>query len=193
MNYREEKTHSLLMVFEGSMITGNKVILRDKRLADAQDDYNWQSDPELARLDATSVLTMTFRNYLRDYTDRLRFTSPTRRQFAIETEDGKHIGNCSYYGIDRIKGEVELGIMIGDRDYWNKGYGTDIMTTLVNYIFRETNLQRIHLKTLESNRRAQKCFQKCGFTTYGHVNRYGFDLMLMEIHHKQWQQQQTVE
>jgi len=181
------------MISESNMITDNKVILRDKRLADAQDDYAWQSDSELARLDATSVLTMTFREYLRDYTDRLRFTSPTRRQFAIETKDGKHIGNCSYYGIDKIKSEVELGIMIGNRDYWNKGYGTDTVITLVNYIFNETNLERIHLKTLESNYRAQKCFQKCGFTTCGHVNRYGFSLMLMETHRKQWQQKQTVE
>ena len=102
-----------------------------------------------------------------------------------------HIGNCTYYGIDRTKGEAELGIMIGNRDYWDKGYGTDAVTTLVDYILRRTKLNRIYLKTLVSNTRAQKCFKKCGFTLYGHLNRDGYNFVLMELHRKQWLEQQT--
>ncbi len=173
------------------MITGKKIVLRDKKLADARDDYTWQTDPELTRLDAATQLALTFPHYLLDYTGELCFSDSTRRRFAIETLDGKHIGNCGYYGIDEIKGEAELGITIGDRDYWNKGYGTDAVTTLVNYIFRQTNLNRIYLKTLESNSRAQKCFQKCGFTPCGHLVKDRFSFMLMEIHRHQWQEQQT--
>jgi len=81
--------------------------------------------------------------------------------------------------------------MIGNRNYWDKGYGADAVTTLVNYIFRQTNLNRIYLKTLDSNSRAQKCFQKCGFTPYRHLIRDGFRFVLMELHRKPWQEQQT--
>jgi len=172
------------------MISGSKVILRDKRLADAQDDYTWQTDPALARLDAVPLLATTFSQYLSDYVSELRYSSPTRCRFAIETLDGQHIGNCTYYGISEADGEAELGIMIGNRDYWDKGYGADAVITLLSYIFRRTNLKRIYLKTLDSNHRAQKCFQKCGFTPYGHLIKDGFSFVLMELHRKQWERQQ---
>ena len=173
------------------MITGSKVILRDKILADALDDYAWQADSELARLDAAPPLNMTFPRYLEDYVRKLHYSPSTGHPFAIETLDGKHIGNCVYFDIDERKSEAELGIIIGNHDYWDKGYGADTVTTLVNHIFRQTNLKRIYLKTLESNGRAQKCFQKCGFTPYEHLVRDGFSFVSMELHRKQWQEQQT--
>jgi len=172
------------------MITGTKIKLRDKSLAEALDDYTWRTDPELAQLDATPLLTITFPQYLSDCASELRYPSPTKHPFAVETLDGKHIGNCVYYNINDTKGEAELGIMIGDRDYWDKGYGTDVVTTLVSYIFRQANLKRIYLKTLDSNRRAQKCFQKCGFTPYGHLSKDGYSFTLMEMHRKQWEEEQ---
>ncbi len=167
------------------MIAGRKIILRDKRLADAPDDYTWQTDPELTRLDAVPPLKTTFPQYLSDYASELGYSFKTRHPFAIETLDGKHIGNCIYFGIDEAKGETELGIMIGNRDYWDKGYGSDAVTTLVNYIFRQTKIRRIYLKTLDSNSRAQKCFHKCNFTPYGHLVRDGFSFILMELNRKQ--------
>jgi len=166
------------------MIIGSKVILRAKRLADARDDYTWQTDPELARLDAAPLLAVPFSQYLSDYVSELHYPPLTRRRFAIETLDGKHIGNCTYYGINEAKGEAELGIMIGDRNCWDKGYGADAVDTFLNYIFCRTNLKRIYLKTLDSNIRAQKCFQKCGFTLCGHLVKDGFSFVLMEIHRK---------
>ncbi len=172
------------------MINGNKIILRKKRLDDAQNDYLWQTDPELARLDALPPVTIPFNEYLSAYTNELRYSAPSRHSFAVETLDGKHIGNCVYYNVNEAKGEAELGIMIGNRDYWDKGYGTDTVTTLVNHIFGNTNFKRIYLKTLDSNGRAQKCFQKCCFTPCGHLDRDGFRFVLMEIHRKEWQETQ---
>jgi RimJ/RimL family protein N-acetyltransferase len=164
------------------MTIGNKVRLREKRLADATVDYVWKIDPELAQLDAAPLLSISFQEYLSDYTRELRYPPPTRKRFAIETLDGKHIGNCTYYGIDKAKGEAELGIMIGDRNYWDNGYGANAVTTLVNYIFQHTKLNRIYLKTLGSNTRAQKCFAKCGFTPYEHLRRDGYNFVLMELY-----------
>lgn len=173
------------------MVIGSKVILRGKKLTDAWNDYVWETDVELAHLDAVPPATIAFPRYLSDYTDQLRFPLPTSYRLAIDAQGGKHIGNCSCYNISEAKGEAELGIMIGDRDYWDKGYGTGAVATLVDYIFRQTNLNRIYLKTLESNTRAQKCFQKCGFTSYDHLNKDGFSFILMEIYRDQWQEQPT--
>lgn len=174
------------------MIIGNKIRLRNKRLADARDDYAWQTDPELARLDAISLLSITFAQYLSDYASELRYPSSIRHQFAIETLEGKHIGNCAYYDINETKGEAQLGIVIGNRDYWDRGYGTDAVATLVNYVFCQTNLNRIYLKTLDWNERSQRCFKKCGFASYGRLIRDGFRFALMEINREQWAEWQAV-
>ena len=173
------------------MITGTMVKLREKKLTDAPDDYTWQTDPELAELDALPVLTMPFRQYISDHTAELLYSSATKQQFAIETLNGTHIGNCTYYGVDEAKGEAELGIMIGNRNYWDKGYGSDAVKALVNHIFSQINLNRLHLKTLDWNIRAQKCFQKCGFTPCGQSVRDGHNFTLMELHRSQWEKRQA--
>ena len=177
-----------MKLLTSNMIASGKIILRDKKLADAQDDYTWQSDPELAELDASRPLKMTFPRYLSDYASILRYSPSLRHSFAIETSDGKHIGNCAYFNIDEKQGSAEVGLMIGNRSYWDQGYGSDTVTTLVDYIFRETDLKRMYLKTLVSNTRAQRCFQKCGFTPYEHQVRDGFSFVFMELHRKQWQE-----
>ena len=170
------------------MINGSKVRLCDKSLANAPNDYAWQTDPELARLDAAPLLNISFTEYLPRYASELRYPPPAKYQFAIETLDGKHIGNCIYYDISKSKGEAEVGLMIGNRNYWDKGYGTDATTTLVSHIFDKTTLKRIYLKTLESNQRAQKCFNKCGFTPYGHRVSGEYSFVLMELRRTKWQQ-----
>ncbi len=173
------------------MIFGNKVTLREKRLADARNDYSWETDPELAELDAAIPVNAAFSQYLADYASELRYPPPTSRRFAIETLDGKHIGNCAYYNINETNGEAELGIMIGNRDYWNQGYGTDAVATLLNHIFSQTTFNRVYLKTLETNIRAHQCFRKSGFAPCGHLLKDGHHFLRMEIVRHQWQKRQA--
>ena len=163
------------------MIKGKSVVLREKRLEDAADDFAWRRDSELCRLDASFPIAVSFTDFLASYIDELDYQSPRRRRFAIETPDGKHIGNLMYYDIDERRGEAELGIMIGNRDYWDRGYGTDAITTLINHIFATTKLDRIYLNTLDWNTRAQRCFEKCGFVACGNSSRGGHIFVVMEI------------
>jgi ribosomal-protein-alanine N-acetyltransferase len=169
------------------VLKGQKVVLREKRLEDATNDYAWRCDDELARLDGAPTMRIPFADFLASYVDELRNPSPGRRRFAIDTVDGKHIGNCMYYDIDEGKGQAELGIMISDRDYWNQGYGTDAITTLLDYIFNTTKLDRIYLNTLEWNVRAQRCFEKCGFVLCKRQRRYNGEFIVMEIYRSSWQ------
>lgn len=174
------------------MIFGKKVILRDKRTDDALDDYSWETDPELARLDAAPVLTMPYSEYLEEYTSELTYYYSSGKRFAIDTITGEHIGNCSYYNYDETRSETELGIMIGNRDYWDGGYGTDVVITLVGHIFNTTKLTRIYLKTLNWNDRAHKCFRKCGFNKYRESIRGRYNFVLMEIFRDAWEEDQSM-
>jgi len=167
--------------------SNSRVILRNKRMSDARDDYNWQKDPELSQLDATVPLDYSFDEYLADYASEVQYPYYSRRPFAIDTVDGKHIGNCVYYNVDDKKSEAELGIMIGDRDYWGQGYGTETMTALIDHVFRRTRLDRLYLKTLTTNLRAQKCFNRCGLEACGYLEQDSYSFLLMEIHRQQWQ------
>jgi RimJ/RimL family protein N-acetyltransferase len=169
------------------LITGEKITIREKTLADARNDYKWCRDPELSRLDAAFPINMTLTQYIDEFTIELRYPSLSRRRFAVDTLDGEHIGNCSYYNIDVKRGEAEIGIMIGNPDYWSKGYGTDVIKSLVTYIFQHTSFSRLYLKTLDWNIRAQKCFTKSGFTPGNRLSRDGYNFLMMELSRKQWQ------
>ena len=165
----------------GILLTGEKVALREKRLTDAPRDYAWRTDPELAQLDAASPLRMSYPDYLRVFEDELRFPTPWSRRLTIETLDNVQIGNCMYYDIDFVGRKTELGILIGDRDYWGRGYGTDAVLTLLDHIFETTQMTRVYLHTLDWNIRAQRSFAKCGFVPVRQVRRNGMDFILMEI------------
>ncbi len=169
-------------------IKGNKVILRAKEASDANNDYNWQIDAELSALDAMVPYTLSFREFYREYIDVLKHPHPNRITFAVDTYDGKHIGNCVYYNIDEANHETEIGIMIGNRDYWSKGYGADTISTLIDYIFRHLKFKRVYLKTLETNIRAQTCFQKCGLVPYGNKEQEGYKFLLMDMSYSRWQE-----
>ena len=162
-------------------------MLREKRIEDAADDYAWRVDEELASLDATRPLNMSYENFLRYSREEIAYPSPMSKRFGIDTHDGKHIGNGMCYDVDLRRGEAELGIMIGDRDYWDKGYGTDSVDSLLTYIFTTTPLTRVYLHTLEWNQRARRSFEKSGFREVRRVRRNGLDFIYMEVWRSDWE------
>ena len=164
-----------------------KALLRDKRIEDAENDYAWRADEYLARHDATRPLRMSYREFRRHSREELEYPSPWSRRFAIETLDGKHIGNCMYYDIDARRGEAELGIVIGDKDYLGKGYGTDAVDSLLDYIYNGTSMVKVYLHTLEWNHRARKAFAKSGFREVRAVRRSGLDFIRMEVLRAEWE------
>ena len=171
----------------GSEIDGKRVRLREKKLSDVHNDYAWQCDAELSRFDAVQVLELPFALYLLDYSAELKKPRRTRFALGIDNLEGKHIGNCTCYEIDEKKNEAQFGIMIGDAEYRDKGYGRDAVNTMVDYVFQTTGLNRIYLKTLDWNLRAQKCFTGCGFTPCGETRRNGYNFVLMEMYKEQWE------
>jgi len=172
-------------VAEGEVARGSKVVLREKHLGDAADDYRWRTDRELACYDAARPLVSSFDEYLTLFQDELAYANPYRHSLAIEDLAGRHIGNTMYYNIDVMRREAEIGITIGEREYWNRGYGAEAVGLLVRYLLTKKRFRRVHLKTLEWNQRARGCFEKVGFEECGHSRRGGNDFVLMELR-REW-------
>lgn len=169
----------------GEVARGAKVALREKRLGDAWNDFRWRSQPELSRFDAARPLSINYNEYLALFREEILYPSAYRRSLAIEDEHGRHIGNVMYYNIDALRQEAELGITIGETDYWGKGYGTEATRLLVEHLLGKIGLQRVYLKTLEWNTRARRSFEKAGFVYSGQVERGGNVFALMEIR-REW-------
>ncbi|MEE8518255.1 MAG: GNAT family N-acetyltransferase [Dehalococcoidia bacterium] len=165
---------------------GNKVVLRDKVIEDVDDDHRWRQDPELAELDATVVLKQSYKDYKRDYENELRYPTPWVHRYGVDTHDGVHIGNCMVYDIDTVAGQCELGILLGNRDYWNDGYGREAMVLLMDECFKTLSMKRLYLHTLSWNARARRAFVGCGFREVGPDRRGGKDFILMEISREEW-------
>lgn len=170
----------------GEVARGARVVLREKRLDDAPDDHRWRSDPELSRYDAARPLTIGYQEFLAIYREETLYPSPHRRSLAIEDETGRHIGNVMYYNVETVRQQAELGITIGERQYWGQGYGVEaVRLFVVEYLLRKQRFRRIHLKTLAWNGRARRCFEKAGFVECGRARRSGNDFILMEFR-REW-------
>ena len=182
----------MTVVVEGELARGNLVVLRAKTIKDAQQDYEWRRDPELATFDAARPFGGTFDEYLAIFGDELSYPSPYRRTIAVEDMDGRHIGNVMYYNVDYQRGDTEIGITIGLREYWGQGYGTDLMSAFIRFIFETTRLDRIYLKTLDWNYRAQRCFEKAGFRRHGTSRRGEYSFVLMEVRRDEYEQPQQM-
>ncbi len=168
-------------VVEGEIARGQLIVLRAKTLADAEQDYAWRRDPELAAYDATRPYDGRLSDYVAIFGDELAYPSPYRRTLAVEDLEGRHIGNVMYYNVDYHRGEAEIGVTIGRREYWGRGFGTDLIRTFVAHIFEALGLQRVHLKTLDWNLRAQYCFERAGFRRFGISHRGEHTFVLMEV------------
>jgi RimJ/RimL family protein N-acetyltransferase len=78
----------------------------------------------------------------------------------------------SYYNWMPERGTAELGIYIGERQLWDKGYGTEAVRTLLDHLFQTTSLRAMYLNTYATNERARGSYQKVGFETMGTARKY---------------------
>lgn len=117
--------------------------------------------------------------------------------FAVYTKDGQYIGVADYREVDRIKRSCTIGITIGEKDYWGKGYGTDAINALVEFLFSRLNLRRIQIDTWSGNERAIKSYQKCGFRIEGTLKESEFiegkyyDTIIMGLLKTNWKGSQS--
>ena len=82
-------------------------------------------------------------------------------------ESGAPIGACGFHKINASNRSAELGILIGDKALWGKGYGREAMGVLCRYGFDVLNLNRIGLQVYEYNVRGIRCYERVGFRHEG--------------------------
>ncbi len=172
---------------ESVEIKGSKINLRSKKIEDAEQDYEWRTDPELSALDATVPINISLREYISHFKDELKYPVPWSVKYAIETKNEYLIGNIMYYDIDPIEKEAEIGIIIGDKAFLSKGYGTDALYTLASHVFNTTNIMLLYLHTLTTNERARKAFKKVGFKEVGPVRKEGMNFIKMDLLKDDWE------
>jgi RimJ/RimL family protein N-acetyltransferase len=128
----------------------------------------WERDSEYHRLADSDPARLWSEKTQKEWIEK-RF-SPERTNyfpFSIRTlAEDRFIGD-SALPVDWTSRNAMLGIVIGEREYWSKGYGTDAMNLLTQYAFTELNLHRVTLGVLAYNKRAVRCYEKAGFKVEG--------------------------
>ncbi|HKM43182.1 MAG TPA: GNAT family protein [Limnochordia bacterium] len=153
------------------MYTGEKVRLRAYRMEDAPKAQAYINEPEIKRLLGGAPFPLTL-------TDEEKFIATISAQnsntysFAIETlTDSHYIGGCGLNRLDWKNRVSEIGIFIGDKSYWNQGYGTDALQVLLHFVFEQLNMNKVSLQVLSFNERAQKVYHRLGFQVEGRLRQ----------------------
>ena len=147
----------------GPDIFGSKVNLRPLKTDDLTRRVEWLSDSECARLFTGSLPERAYCQEDAERWGRSLEADSSASVWAIETKYGKHIGDVDLHDIDRNMGTAKLTILIGDKAYWGRGYGTDTVKCLLTSAFVDLRLQKVNLRVYGFNGRAIRCYEKCGF------------------------------
>ncbi|WP_404452121.1 GNAT family N-acetyltransferase [Virgibacillus necropolis] len=158
------------------MITGTKIELRPVSLEDFKRTYEWRNDEETAKMEAGPGLFRHSHVSLEQIEDSYekaikKLDKREEGEFSIYTqgENSKHIGLIGYRELNIVSRRCTVGIGIGDKECWDKGYGSDAMKALIHYLFQTMNLNRVQLDTWSGNVRAIRSYEKCGFIVEGRM------------------------
>ncbi len=152
------------------MMEGELVRLRALERSDLPAVVRWMNDPEVTRYLLSAPLYSL--GEMEQWYDERRGTDD--RTLAMMDEKDGLMGYC---GISRLEWEerrCNLWLIIGERDAWGRGYGTDTVRTMLRYLFDEVNLNRVYLTVDEENHRAIGLYERCGFQREGVHQRSRF-------------------
>ncbi|PWK15955.1 GNAT family N-acetyltransferase [Tumebacillus permanentifrigoris] len=163
-----------------------KLRLRPAELDDLDEIYEYRLDEEVMYWSA-GARGDAFRSR-EELAEELRQNKSTanHRNYMIEVEEEtgewQSIGTISYRNLDLLVGNAELGMLIGHRDYWGHGYGTEAMQQFLDLLFRRFNLRRVGLGTHSDNKRAIRSYEKAGFVVEGVLRQAMYTLNGLRDH-----------
>jgi RimJ/RimL family protein N-acetyltransferase len=170
------------------MIFGNRIRLRAIEHTDLPRFVNWVNDPEVtAGLLLHLPISQTDEE---SWFETMQKRPPAERPMVIEVREGEGwlpIGNCGFDVLEWRVRSAEMGIMLGERSFWNQGYGTEAVALLLQHGFDTLNLNRIYLHVFANNHRAIRAYEKVGFVHEGiqrqamYKNGQYIDVFMMSV------------
>jgi RimJ/RimL family protein N-acetyltransferase len=153
----------------------------------------WNRDSEFTRLLDFDPQHMWSEKKLKEFMEKDLDADPPKEYFfqVRELTEDKLIGFVGLFP-NWAHGNAWVGIGLGEREYWGKGYGTDAMRLALRYAFMELNLHRVTLDVFEYNPRAIRSYEKAGFRPEGRQrqalirNGKRWDLLEMGILREEW-------
>ena len=165
-------------------IVGERIYLSPRNVEDVEIFTEWMNDFYITDYTGRSYSTIT----LQEEKAYLEKEQNNKNVFAIiDLQTDEIIGNVGLHEVNTINRTATLGIFIGNKNYWSKGYGTEAIQLILDFGFNYLNLNNIDLALMEFNERALKCYQKCGFKEIGRrrkcnfINGKYYDSILMDI------------
>jgi RimJ/RimL family protein N-acetyltransferase len=175
------------------MIYGDGIRLRASEREDLPRFVSWLNDPEV-RENLAMYLPISMaqeENWFEEMLKRPPETQPLVIEVR-EKDDWVPIGNMGVFNHNNISHSGELGIMIGNKAYWNKGYGTRSIQLMLKHCFETLNFNRVSLIVYQTNPRAIRCYEKVGFVHEGkmreaqYLNGKYIDVLIMSVLASDW-------
>lgn len=107
------------------------------------------------------------------------------------------VGNAGFFSIRNSDRAAEIGISIGEKTCWDKGYGSEAVRLLLKFGFNELNLNRIFLRVYETNLRGIRSYEKAGFKVDGRLRQDRFmdgkyiDVFIMSVLKSEWKEESS--
>ena len=154
-------------------IIGKKLYLRGIEKEDLSGNMSqWPNDPEITyymvmgAVPNSGVIYCSW-NTLEEEYEQLRNSEKDVVFAIVDKESDNMMGIIGLYGISWIPRLAELRIVIGEKDYWGKGYGTEAIKLVVDYAFDKLNLNNVYLGVNAEHKRAIKAYKNAGFVEEG--------------------------
>jgi len=158
------------------MLKGKSVLLRPVRRSDISYFLKWFNDPEVVQyLDMYLPMTeMAEEKFIEELGTTRARTDVILVIEVIEGGSTRPIGDCGLHQINAKDRNALFGIVIGEKDYWGKGYGLEAARLLIDYGFQQLNLDRISSAALAFNERSVRLHKKLGFREEGRLRQAMF-------------------
>ncbi|MDM8518725.1 GNAT family protein [Anaerolineales bacterium HSG6] len=154
------------------MLKGKRIYLRPVERDDLARYVKWLND-ETVNAHLTTFIPMNLDDEVEWYENQRHDSSTLNLAIVITTEE-KHIGSVGLMKIQPRNQSAELGIVIGDKECWGQGYGQEAIERLVEFAFKQLNLNRIYLRVDAHHPAAKRCYEKSGFVEEGRLRSAGF-------------------
>ena len=176
------------------MIYGERVRLRAIERDDIPRFVEWLNDPQVT---AGLLINLPMASWDEtNWFENLAKMPMEERPLALEArqpdQTWAHIGNVGLHQIEQTNRCAEFGIFIGDKAFWDHGYGSDATLLTLKHGFETLNLNRIYLYVFETNPRAIHVYEKIGFVHEGilrqSIYRNGryIDTIVMSMLRTEW-------